>query len=170
MIRGNLFGRTLNPRGVLALFQRTFVLSSLLFAFANTADATMVYGTSAAGELTGSLTVSDPGLMTTDMYDWDDAVVSWVITDNGNGTMHYEYTFTGFDSPDISHLDIDITDNAIYGNTLADPDAFTGATLNGVPIASSDLEFGDFDGITGAVKFDINDESDPVSSPAAEVP
>ena len=56
---------------------------------------------------------------------------------------------------------IDISDDAIAGDTLADPNAVTGATLNGNPIPSGFVEFGNFDGITGAVKFDISEESAP---------
>ncbi len=144
------------------LLQRTLILCMVLLVFAAPANAAMIYGTSAAGELTGSRTVTDPGLTTTDPTDWGDAVVSWVITDNGNGTLHYEYTFTGFNKPDISHVDIDISDDAISGNALADPNAVTGATLNGNLIPTNLVEFGDFDGLTGSVKFDINDETSTI--------
>ncbi len=151
--------RMLRSRISSTLIQRTFLLCLLFSVFAKPADAAMVYGTSAAGELTGSRTVTDPGLTTTDLADWGDAVVSWVITDNGNGTFHYEYTFTGFNKPDISHVDIDISDDAIDNNALSDLNAVTNATLNGIIIPANLVEFGNFEGITGSVKFDISDEN-----------
>ena len=159
MIKDSLSRRASGLCDAVTLLQLTFIFCLLFFVFAKSADATVVYDSSAAGELTGSRSVADPGLTTTDPNDWGDAVISWVISDNGNGTFHYEYTFSGFNKPDISHVDIDISDDAIDDNALFDPGAVTGATLNGNTIPLGNVEFGDFKGITGAVKFDISDES-----------
>lgn len=72
---------------------------------------------------------------------------------NGNGTLTYTYTFTGFGNPnrDISNFVLDISDNCIG----VDPLCIVNATLNGNSIGSGDIEYGDFNGITGAVKFDV---------------
>jgi hypothetical protein len=133
---------------VIALMSGTFLTSSFTQA--------AVYGTNAALTGTRSVTGSPAGLQTAES-DWQDAVVAWNITDNGNSTYTYVYTFTGFSSPSISHLVIDLTDNAV-----TDPLAVTNASItdsNGTtPITGGKLEKGNHDGITGDVKFDIGTE------------
>jgi hypothetical protein len=82
--------------------------------------------------------------------------VSWEIVDNGDGSLTYSYTFTGFGSPDrdISNFVLDISDNCVG----IDPLCIVNPTLNGAPISADDIEYGDINGITGAVKFDVGPE------------
>ncbi len=126
----------------------------LVCLLAGSAGAASIYATPAP--MTGSRTVADPGLTTAEA-DWADATIDWAIDDNGDGTYTYTYTFTNFDKPGISHITLDLTDNAVD-----DPDAITAFEFNGSP--SGDLEIGDKDGITGAVKFDIGADGDLVYS------
>ena len=134
------------------------VLACGLVLTAHQATAMPVSGTPAP--FTGTRTVTDPGLATTES-DWQDASLTWQVTSNGNGTFDYEYTFRGFDRPEISHFTLDISDDAIFDNRLADPLAITNPQLNGQVIP---VEFGDKDGITGAVKFDAG--ADDVGNPS----
>lgn len=130
------------------------------------AQAAPVYGTAAPHS--GSRAVGN-GLVTTGASDWDDATISWEVVENGDGTNTITYTFAGFGildndgeaSQSISHVTLDISDDAIgFGGGFADPDAVTSVMIDGVPLSLADIEAGDFDGITGAVKFDEGTESD----------
>lgn len=105
---------------------------------------------------TGTRQVGSVGLAT-DRPSWQDAVVSWEITDNGNNTFTYTYTFTGLNAPALSHFTLDLSDNAIE-----DEGVVVNATLNGSPIQQ--IEFGDIDEIDGAVKFDIGAEGTNIFS------
>lgn len=105
---------------------------------------------------TGTRTVGSVGLATS-RPSWQDAVISWVITDNGDNTLTYTYTITGLNSPSLSHFTLDLSDNAID-----DEGVVMNATLNGMPIQQ--IEFGDKDGIDGAVKFDTGAEGTNVFS------
>ena len=140
MIRGHL------------LHFAAFCCSSLLLwpAFVHAAP---VYNTSAA--LTGVRTVSPPaaGRIATNDDDWLDGVLEWTIIDNLNGTFTYTYEFRNFDRPGISHFTLDVSDSAI-----GDPGLIVDPLLNGVtPIVT---EFGNIEGITGAVKFDLGADGD----------
>lgn len=118
-------------------------------ALASSVQAGVVYGTSAAAELSGSRSVASNTItVENNDPDWDDAVITWNIVDQMNGTFSYSYTFTGFNRPAISHFTLDLTDDAV-----SDSNAVTGATYNGVGFGA--IEYGNKDGITGAVKFDI---------------
>ena len=110
------------------------------------------YGDSASGELTGSRSVGG-GLSGSGGWS-SDFSVSWVISNNFDGTYDYEYTFD-WDGPGISHVVFDLSDDCVSGDSLADPDCVTSAMSNG---SSATLDFGDKDGITGAVKFDDEKE------------
>ncbi|MGI9330747.1 MAG: hypothetical protein ACR2QB_08495 [Gammaproteobacteria bacterium] len=130
-----------------------FVLASTIAA---PVQAVSIYGT--AADLTGSRTSTGGGAGgLTGIGNWStDFDVAWVIVGNGDGTYDYEYTFSGFGDPnkDISHVVIDLTDDC-----LSDPLCVTGATMDGESIDSENIEFGDFDGITGAVKLDAEEGS-----------
>ena len=130
---------------------------ALVALMAACAQADLVYGT--AAPMQGSRTVGN-GLATNDS-DWNDAELTWSIADNGDQTYTYTYTFYNFNRPAISHVALDLSDDAISENQLADPEAVTGFYFNGTP--SDALEFGDFDGILGAVKFDIGADDDVVT-------
>lgn len=131
------------------------LLAASLLLGATLAHAT-VYDTSASGELTGSRTVVD-GEVTTNEPNWDDAIISWTIANNGNGTYSYTYQLLNFNMPANSHFTLDISDDAV-----SDPDAVTNATLTGDTLTNQSIpiEKGNLDGITGAVKFDKGDEGD----------
>jgi hypothetical protein len=111
------------------------------------AGATLL-GTSALGELAGSRDVG-PGGGLKGFNEWDVGVftVDWEITIGGGGA-HYEYTFTGLSSKDISNIVIDMTDNC-----GSDPSCFTNATINGSG-AGVVTEYGDFAGIIGGLKIE----------------
>jgi hypothetical protein len=131
--------------------------TALLIASSTASQAAPVYGEPAS--LTGTRTVGAIGLDNIDSDpDWDDVVLSWTITNNGDGTFHYSYTLEDFDRPGVSHVTLDVSDDAIDDETPA-PGLVTDAELNGNSIAAF-LEFGDKEGITGAVKFDIGDDGD----------
>ncbi|NIA06778.1 MAG: hypothetical protein GWP14_03925 [Actinobacteria bacterium] len=117
-----------------------------------------IYGTVAP--MTGSRTVGVPGLATAEA-DWQDVVIDWAVVDNGNDTYTYTYTFKNFDQPGISHVTLDLSDDATDGaedDEFADPNSVTHFLFNGNP--SDELEPGDKDGITGSVKFDIGADGD----------
>jgi hypothetical protein len=130
---------------------------------AGAARAAPVYGTDASGELTGTrdvhLSVGPPGVGgLTGFGAYADAIldftVDWLITMSGPADVHYTYTFTNLNGSgqemEISHFTLDLSDDC-----SGDPDCVTNARINGTLIASSQIVFGDFDGIVGGVKFDI---------------
>ena len=133
------------------------VMSCLFWlpVLARPALSAVIYGT--AAPMSGSRTVGSPGLATTEP-DWQDAVIDWSITDNGNGTLSYTYTLTNFDRPGVSHLTLDLSDDCVGDDYFIDPGCLTLFMFNEAP--SDDLEPGDRDGIIGAVKFDIGADGD----------
>jgi len=123
------------------------------------AHAASVYGN--AADLTGTRTtdttveISTVGGLAGFGNEWfTDFGVQWDIVDNGNGTWDYTYTFLGFGdtNKNISNFVLDVTDDCITNN---DPNCITNAQFNGSAIDSGDIEFGDFSGVTGGVKFDL---------------
>ncbi len=127
---------------------------ALVALMAACAQAALVYGT--AAPMQGSRTAGNG--LATNGPDWDDVEITWSIVNNGDHAYTYTYTFYNFDQPAISHVALDLSDDALSGNQLADPEAVTEFYFNGTP--SDALEFGDFDGIVGAVKFDIGADND----------
>jgi len=125
-----------------------------------TASATPIYNSPAP--LSGSRSVGG-GLQTSE-DDWQDAIIEWLITDNGNNTLRYTYTLKNFDRPGISHVTLDFSDDCMEGDQLADPNCLTDPRLNGNAISSSNIAPGDHDGIVGGIKFDIGGDGDLVYS------
>ncbi len=147
------------------------VVAVTFLAIAENAQGAPVYDTSAAGELNGSRSVAAGELITSESV-WDTAVVAWDVLALPGNLFQYTYTLTGFgeDHGDgesnaaISHLTLDISNDV--------PDGFGGATdltaimnpmhgpdlMSLVPIDLLNVLFGDFDGIVGAVKFDVGTE------------
>ena len=125
--------------------------------YVSSAVAVPVYGTAAT--LTGTRTEGN-GLTAFNGYATDnlDFELSWEISGSGS-SWTYEYTFSGYSSPDISHFVIDLTDNCVTGDEQT---AGAGCVSNvrivrdeeESEVDPDDLEFGTSDGITGAVKFD----------------
>jgi hypothetical protein len=104
----------------------------------------------------------------------DSAEIAWDITDNGDGTLHYKYTFTGFGDPEVSHMTLDLSDNA-FTNGQPEDGVVTNAKINGSSIGPlSNDDFGDISVLPGsnpnrddyridsAVKFDVGSESESV--------
>ncbi len=120
----------------------------MALATSSAVHAAPVYGTSAAGELTGSRDAGAGGGLTA--YNaWNPSfTVAWDITNLGSGNWNYKYTFTGLNKKDISHFTLDLSDDCI---SLGDTDCVTNITPTP---PSNSIEFGDKDGITGAIKFD----------------
>jgi PEP-CTERM motif len=62
--------------------------------------------------------------------------ISWNITDNLNGTLHYSYTLTTAAKNTISHFVLDLSDNCtaigtcFSGLTVAKPDSFGGTDFD----------------------------------------
>jgi hypothetical protein len=85
---------------------------------AASAHADPVYGTSALGELMGSRSEDDGFIVTGGNYADDEIplVVSWEIMDIGGGMWSYQYTFSGYRSPAISHFILDLTDDCVPDN------------------------------------------------------
>jgi hypothetical protein len=137
----------------------SFVLSALaalgLF-LAAPAQALPVYDSDASGETIGSRSVDGGGL--TGFGQWATAfTISWDIDLNAApGVVHYTYTFSGLDGSgqekEISNFVLDISDDCF---NPSDPFCIYNAELNDVLIDVSDIEFGDFNGLAGAVKFDV---------------
>lgn len=125
---------------------------------ASPAGASPIYDT--AAPMSGMRTVATPGL-TTDDTDWLDAELLWSIVDNSDNTYTYTYTLKHFDRPGVSHLTLDITNDAVSGDSFADSNAVTGFKFNGS--SSSAIEAGDKNGIIGAVKFDIGADGDSLT-------
>lgn len=88
---------------------------ALFFCLARFAMAAPIYGTSAS--TAGSTTLSGFG-------NWLNPVVSWQISDNGNGTWNYSYSFVHGGS-DLSHLVLEFTQGCGQ-----DPGCITNATNN----------------------------------------
>jgi hypothetical protein len=133
----------------------------IALVLAAAAHSLPVYGTSALGELTGTrdvhVSVGPPGAGgLTGFGQYADAAidfrVDWVIT--LGPVVHYQYTFTGLNGSgqfkDINHFTLDLSDDC-----ASDPLCVTNAKLNGSAIGAGSIEFGDKDGIIGAVKFDL---------------
>lgn len=124
----------------------------LVFSLTAAAQAAPVYGT--AADLTGDRSVGS-GLEVVDAHtpqgasdNWDNAAIEWEITANGL-SFDYKYIFKDFNQPAISHLTLDLTDDAVN-----DPDAITNVKFNGVDFSDFDLSTNTGEGITGGVKFD----------------
>jgi hypothetical protein len=126
---------------------RGMLTAALALVISGSAHAAMIYGT--AADYTGSRSVAD-GELTSSVANWDDAVIEWQITSNGDGTLHYKYTFKNFGQPDISHITLDLSDDAIDDEQPVGDVVIKADTSVNAPV----LEFGDKDGIVGAVKFE----------------
>lgn len=139
---------------------------ALALVVASQALAVPVYGT--AAPLTGSRTTSGGGLLGT--LDYNDTTapfitLSWDIVENQDGTWTYTYTFSNMPR-DVSHFTLDVTDdpaclagNGCISNAMLD-ESGTGIFA---PIADSKLDFGNIDGILGAVKFDVGGDGSTTS-------
>jgi len=139
------------------------------------AAAAPVYGTPVTGgDLNAGRSV-DPGGGLRGFADYEtDFSVAWAIDFDTTtpGLWHYKYTFTGLDGSgqekDISHFTLDLSpdcldpgDLACVTNAKMTFDETVTMLMDGSDILSCGGEpcvnFGDNDGITGSVKFDIGD-------------
>lgn len=113
-----------------------------------------IYGDSAS--FSGSRSVAAGQLViNTNVTEWSGATLSWDIADNGDFTFTYTYTFSGITKYALSHFTLDVSDDAAGEDVLIDLEAVQSAKVNGDVISAGYLEYGDKDGIEGAVKFDI---------------
>jgi hypothetical protein len=103
---------------------------------ATSGSAATIYGT--AAPLVGA--IGGAGLTTTGDYAGDDVSINWEIVDNGDGTFDYSYTFNNFRRPAISHVVLDLTDDAVFPGV--DPGVVTAAEYNGND-AQDLLKFGE---------------------------
>ncbi len=149
---------------------RVLVCALLLVGSTSIAKAAIVYGTSAIGELTGTRDLGAPngsiGGLTATGAGWSSGFeLGWTIAPSGSNWV-YTYTFSGFTSPDISHITLDISDACIDfdNDTLADPNCVTQINLNSDSNSTGivgEQEYGNNDGIAGAVKFESLDDLEP---------
>lgn len=108
----------------------TVVMTVLACSTAQAGPVYAVYGT--AADLTGARTsfvtktTTSNNTLNTSQYDGKSLSIAWAITANANLTFTYSYTFTGFSSPGISHVILDLTDDAVF--PTFDPQAVVGAT------------------------------------------
>lgn len=123
------------------------------------ANATPIYGT--AADLTGTRDNGTGeavgGLNGSGVWDTSFVQLDWNITDNLDGTFRYVYQWSGegietsnndtSSNRDISHFTLDVTDDCVS-------EANQGECVREVD-PDDTVAFGDFDGITGAVKFDF---------------
>lgn len=87
----------------------------LLLLISSNVKADPVYGTPVpTANFSGSRTESAGNIVTGGSYGSDkmNFTITWNITLN-SGVYTYTYTFTGFDSPDLSHFILDLTDNCV---------------------------------------------------------
>lgn len=106
------------------------VASALVLGSVAAAQAVPIYGTSAP--LTGSRSVAGGGITETGSL-FDALTLSWNITDLGNGTFSYLYTFSGVnDGP--SHFNLDLTDDCVGTNDAQAPGAACVTGANGGPL------------------------------------
>jgi hypothetical protein len=118
--------------------------------------ATPVYDTAAPYSGTRTVQGGDLVVIGNDNDNsWADGRLDWLIAPEA-GLLRYTYTFTGFNSSSISHFTLDLSDNCANDAgcvTQGQVKDGTGAWQNAT------LEFGNKDGIVGAVKFDDGGES-----------
>lgn len=126
--------------------KKVFLAAAFAALTATASYAAPIYGTAAT--LTG-LRSTGNGLTTAGDWSGDSVSIEWAITANPDNSFTYLYTFTGFGQPDISHVTLDVTDNCT-NTTAAAPCLYDFESSENV----GQIEFGDKDGITGAVKFD----------------
>ena len=121
--------------------------AAALFLVPVSAHATPVWGTSLGADVadyTGSLSTGWGGGLK--LRGSGSGNIAWVITDNGNGSLHYSYTLTTTAKNRISHFILDLSDNctavgSCFGNlAVAAPDSFgatefgTYSSANGNPL------------------------------------
>ncbi len=147
-------------------FITTCSAALLLFFAARAVEAAPVYETSALAELTGSRSASAGELIITDSK-WDGAAISWDIELLPSNSFRYTYTFTdfGIEGEDgesngaISHLTLDISDDLLDPASAILEAMFGDDLASLVDVPSGSVQFGDIDGIIGAVKFDVGTEA-----------
>lgn len=123
------------------MLKRLVTMACLIAACAPSAMADPVYGTDA--DPSGVRTGAD--LVLGGNYAGDAVSVAWDIVFLGGTTWEYNYVFTGFRQPDISHIILDLTDSAVLpvrGGVPADPDVVTDITTNADDVG--EVEFGAF--------------------------
>ena len=99
---------------------------------ASVANATPVYDTSAASELTGSRSVG--GGLTLGGGNATTATLGWTITAITGG-YHYSYTLnTNSAQHSISHFILDLSDSCILGSSLADSKCISNVLAGGASI------------------------------------
>lgn len=86
-------------------------------------NADPVYGTDTDIQYTGSRSVGTGLIADPSNSKWSNAAVEWTIEVLPSTMVEYTYYFTGFKKKAISHIAIDLTDDAFFGDTLIDPDA-----------------------------------------------
>lgn len=117
-------------------------LSFVLLLLSQSADAALLWGTSAVSELTGSRDFND-GITATGAWE-DSFTISWEITEL-NGTWQYKYCVDG--DKDLSHLLLEVTEGCgvpiFSGNQFLEPELFSpGHPSNpGLPVGIWGVKF-----------------------------
>jgi hypothetical protein len=89
--------------------KHAFIFSIILLG-ASCASGTILYDTSAP--LTGTRSVGS-GLSDGGGTGYDDLTLTWNIDPLLDGTFNYTYTLTGFTTPDIGHVILDLSDDCV---------------------------------------------------------
>ena len=134
-------------------------------------EAALVYNTPVPVEHFTGQAVITPGagefdLNSSNDTEFEGVILEWEIVNLGD-SVKYTYTFHNWGNGDntgtepgsqqaISHISLDISDNAIDDDELADPFAIFDITINGeaVVLDGVDDEIGNFDDIIGGIKIE----------------
>lgn len=149
----------LMAKGVIAHAMRSIAYASLLAA------AALVFTTPARADFIGS--VARSGSTVHAQGGWNnsgspDVILSWTISDNGNGTWHYAYTFShgvGY----TSHFILETSDNVVgsdFSNVLGGTvvmGTYSGADSSNPDMPGSiyGVKFDGATGLTTSISFDI---------------
>lgn len=138
--------------------------AAVIVAASTSAWASPIYGTAVDpndadpnNDFTGSRVYHDEGAA-------GEAIISWEITQSG-GEFTYRYTFTipggGPTFKDVSHFTLDLSNDFGLSDETDLRSSFSSNSDDGFdPNDPEDIEFGDNDGLTGAVKFDFGGGKD----------
>ena len=139
----------------------TYGMLALLFLLPMPAMAVSVYGADVDEEnLTDSRLHSGGGLKEISPHLPERATVSWDIGWNGT-YWDYRYDFSGFMFYRISYLTVDLADCFFQDSSSC---FIVDDEVSRIPGGESDIEFGNFNRITGAFKTDVTGRGNDASS------
>ena len=105
-----------------------FLMAAGFALLASEASATPVYGT--AADLTGTRSIAGGGLIKGGGT-FTDASISWTITSNNNGSLHYSYSIDTNSQQGLSHFIFDLSDNCMSAAGVFDTGCFSNFSMTG---------------------------------------